>query len=1183
MIALFHLATCYFQLLWKHFKIKYVNKSPNTVRIDDNKNVEQSSKTDSYSVEEVAVNLTLNKFTAIDLGAVNESTNIDQSKILDSQKSNLCFDPPVYVQRYTRVCNILENEKWKKLIKKVVEFGCSEMKFFTMVLKRTEVEEVIEVDIDNELLNYHISRINPTASDFLFYRKTPLSVKVFTGNVAHINDCLLAADAVVAIELIEHLYPYDLEALPFTIFGFIQPLIAVFTTPNADFNILFPNFSGFRHYDHKFEWTRKQFEDWCHNLILRYPEYEVSFEGVGDGPKGTEGLGSCSQLALFVRKSSHINTINIADYEDLKGEYKLVDETKFPLFEDNRSDEKKLLDAAESLIYKYWFRRKDDDDIEFTFKKQDSDLPLELILADLDCFCLEKLRGILVNAGWDVYKSESGRLKIKLPESSDELEFDDTNCEEFDDNNCEVTGISSDEENWDDIHDETFLFKHAENEKEFVALGTHTDATRPSIKLQQNLMSTSDLSNPTHYSEKDNSFHMPVTISEGEIHNSSLRDGIHSVNNDSISICDIKYLNSDKYFDSKTVSQDISVDYKGIEDRNLPKEEYLNQSQILNLDETLKAVKDTLSDKDIPQKSPISLSEINIENQMKNENSSLNLHQKFDPYESVISGYRIASTPFNTPNMKRNSCDAYIFDIDSAARNTVGNSDENKSNITYLSCAEDVDSDVFFTPRPVTKSQKKPHAIPSFNSAFFMTDFDNSDDLSTLSDSNISFKSVKQKCNSCPSSRQSISAEDLVRGASYDISVWHHDSASTSKAPDSGYPISSSEHYMDMDLTPEQVCDLFTESDSSLGCDDEHSLPQSPVNPNIGQIIPLIGDNVENGDVANNNRDGEGNNVLGIIDGAVPIEFAAIINEQEVHPLLAAVENDFDSSDNELPLENKIGCNSSSQHISTEDKVDLCALSQDHCEHILKHNKISPLNCDELPICDISKNETYSNLECKICSTKESSLNELLPSNGTSDLQQHLKNEIHGESNILVSPMQTSVQDFLSAKSESVQHEKQNRENCSSPTSSSSISDLDSTQEGCTFSSLARDSYPKVNKIHFSLPSSNFAIAEEFSQNESEMTIQSDLLSFPLDTVSLQSDEEIDSNVQELPLNNEVWLPEHADPFPPWLLMILNHQYDHDDDSEIIEMGNVDFMIEDEVLNYDVQGDMIGGGDSNLI
>lgn len=61
---------------------------------------------------------------------------------------------------------------------------------------------------------------------------------------------------------IEHLYPDTLEAIPYNIFEFIKPCVVVFTTPNADFNVLFPPRSTFRHDDHKFEWTRQQFQDW---------------------------------------------------------------------------------------------------------------------------------------------------------------------------------------------------------------------------------------------------------------------------------------------------------------------------------------------------------------------------------------------------------------------------------------------------------------------------------------------------------------------------------------------------------------------------------------------------------------------------------------------------------------------------------------------------------------------------------------------------------------------------------------------------------------------------------------------------------------------------------------------------------------------------------------------------------
>ena len=53
-----------------------------------------------------------------------------------------------------------------------------------------------------------------------------------------------------------------LEKVPQSLFGSVHPKTVVLSTPNADFNVLFPDLRGFRHHDHKFEWTRQQFQSW---------------------------------------------------------------------------------------------------------------------------------------------------------------------------------------------------------------------------------------------------------------------------------------------------------------------------------------------------------------------------------------------------------------------------------------------------------------------------------------------------------------------------------------------------------------------------------------------------------------------------------------------------------------------------------------------------------------------------------------------------------------------------------------------------------------------------------------------------------------------------------------------------------------------------------------------------------
>ena len=62
------------------------------------------------------------------------------------------------------------------------------------------------------------------------------------------------------------------------LFGFMTPVSVIVTTPNSEFNPLLPGLVGFRHYDHKFEWTRAEFQTWFVVVLLfqseeNYDEY----------------------------------------------------------------------------------------------------------------------------------------------------------------------------------------------------------------------------------------------------------------------------------------------------------------------------------------------------------------------------------------------------------------------------------------------------------------------------------------------------------------------------------------------------------------------------------------------------------------------------------------------------------------------------------------------------------------------------------------------------------------------------------------------------------------------------------------------------------------------------------------------------------------------------------------------
>lgn len=205
----------------------------------------------------------------------------------------------------------------------------------------------------------------PCLGEYIKRREYPLNVHVWQGSVTDSNPNFTDIDAVVAIELIEHVYPDVLEQIPNQIFGIIKPKIAIITTPNGEFNKLFNMKPGdFRHPDHKFEFTRQQFNDYCQDIVSNYPNYHVQIEGIGPPPKEVnEDFGCCSQLALFVRKDFYESLSN--DEEECKAKenieevilesefHRLVGSIAYPHYKDNRDNAEKIVDEAKYHVGRF--------------------------------------------------------------------------------------------------------------------------------------------------------------------------------------------------------------------------------------------------------------------------------------------------------------------------------------------------------------------------------------------------------------------------------------------------------------------------------------------------------------------------------------------------------------------------------------------------------------------------------------------------------------------------------------------------------------------------------------------------------------------------------------------------------------------------------------------------------------
>lgn len=86
------------------------------------------------------------------------------------------------------------------------------------------------------------------------------------------------------------------------LFEAAKPRAVVMTTPNAEYNVKFETLPAgkLRHKDHRFEWTRQQFQHWATGVAERFG-YSVRFLPVG--PEDAV-VGAPTQMGIFARMGS---------------------------------------------------------------------------------------------------------------------------------------------------------------------------------------------------------------------------------------------------------------------------------------------------------------------------------------------------------------------------------------------------------------------------------------------------------------------------------------------------------------------------------------------------------------------------------------------------------------------------------------------------------------------------------------------------------------------------------------------------------------------------------------------------------------------------------------------------------------------------------------------------------------
>lgn len=176
--------------------------------------------------------------------------------------------------------------------KTVIDLGCGEGKLLKLLMKQPQLTKIRGMDVSPRSLEIAGRRLK--IDRLTEYQLEKLSL--IQGALTYRDRRLEGFDLAALVEVIEHLDADRLSALEKNVFYFARPGTVIVTTPNKEWNITFTTETDkMRHSDHRFEWTRAEFKNWCEQVGEAY-QYSYTIKPLGDE---VEGAGAPTQMAIF--------------------------------------------------------------------------------------------------------------------------------------------------------------------------------------------------------------------------------------------------------------------------------------------------------------------------------------------------------------------------------------------------------------------------------------------------------------------------------------------------------------------------------------------------------------------------------------------------------------------------------------------------------------------------------------------------------------------------------------------------------------------------------------------------------------------------------------------------------------------------------------------------------------------